>query len=167
MSERLRETTFRNGKAGKNLLSPKVVSPVKTAETSSPGTPVAGWRGWGVARQRNVLHPNRLQRFDLPAKCPFFMAGWRAGCRAWVLAGGVGRGRTDQESGIRSQGSGVRTQEPGIRSQGSDSFSARIFFLRDERIRESPQSALHQRLASRLSGFVQRANIFRGVSAYA
>jgi hypothetical protein len=40
------------------------------------------WRdgGEGVVRHRNILHPNRLRRSDLPAKCPFLMAGWRAGC---------------------------------------------------------------------------------------
>jgi hypothetical protein len=55
---------------------------------------VAGWRS-GRKWQPKTLHPNWLQRLELPAKCPFFMAGWRAGCNGpsyWRagLAGEVG-----------------------------------------------------------------------------
>jgi hypothetical protein len=39
-----------------------------------------------VERHRNILEENRLQHFDLPAKCPFFLAGWRgAGNDAAIL----------------------------------------------------------------------------------
>jgi hypothetical protein len=39
------------------------------------------WRdgGEGAGRGRNILHDKRSRRLDLPAKCPFFMAVWRAG----------------------------------------------------------------------------------------
>ncbi len=78
-----------------------------------------------------------------------------------------------QGSGVRGQNhalrkaSGRATQNPSKVCGISDSFTARIFFLMDERIRESAQLALHDRLASRLLGFVQRAHGFQGVSAYA
>ena len=45
-----------------------------------PGTPMAGWRQ-GRKRQRKTLHPNWLQRLDLPAKALF---SWRDGGQgAW------------------------------------------------------------------------------------
>jgi hypothetical protein len=59
---------------------------------------------------------------------------------------GLGTGGRGWQGRVRS----------GVRSQGSDFVHRAHFF------RKLPQSALHQRLASRLSEFVQRAHIQAG-----
>jgi len=101
--------------------------------------------------------------------------------RASAQLGGLALPATSrQRSDIRSQGSAVRSQKHALRKASGratqnpsqvygdpDSFTARSFFLMDERVRESAHLASHLRLVSRLFGFVRRAHFRKGVSAYA
>jgi hypothetical protein len=59
-------------------------NPARSGKIRKPAGRKSGlaprWRDGGEGEEwyRNILHPNQLRHFDLPAKCLFLMAGWRA-----------------------------------------------------------------------------------------
>jgi hypothetical protein len=85
---RLRETHFRNHKAAKDLRSTKVVSPVKMAETSSPGTPFGGMAAWGWSGSVTSCIPMGYTARTSPPRAFF---SWRDGGQGAGLGSG-GRG---------------------------------------------------------------------------
>jgi hypothetical protein len=121
VSVRLREKHFRNTKAGKDLRSQNSSHRSFTLRRIRQAH---RWRdgGVGVERERNFLHPNWLQRSDLPAKARF---SWRDGGQgAWPRYWRAGLAWPDG-LGVRSQKSEIRSRTSGV----SDfEFPLRIFW---------------------------------------